>query len=89
MADVWYAIQCWRSFHIAQKTCVVFLLCFRQPLQYLIFLPKLAYFVFKFKRAIICAEGWIRIGLEFGGHPASHCTRKYLKIASAQYNLYL
>jgi hypothetical protein len=41
----------------------------------------LARFFFKFKRAIICREGSLRISFEFRGHLASHCTRKYINIA--------
>jgi hypothetical protein len=81
VADVWYAIERGRSFHKAENAYIVFLFELRQFLLCLALLPELARFFFKFKRAIICREGSLRISFEFRGHLASHCTRKYINIA--------
>jgi hypothetical protein len=59
-----------------------------QFLPYPVVFPERAYFFLKFERAIICREALVRISFEFLGHLASLGTRKYTKVASAQYNLF-
>ena len=59
-----------------------------QLLSGLVMLPEGTYFLFKFKRAIICRKGLTRISYEFLGHLASLGTRKYTNNATATYKHY-
>jgi hypothetical protein len=53
-----------------------------------VFCPEFADFLFKVKRVILYIKVGLRIGSEFGGHLASHYTRKYNEVATAAYNLF-
>jgi hypothetical protein len=87
MTNVWYAVERRGAFNITQDANIVLFSKIHQFLLSFVLFPELAYFCFKFKRAIVCCEACFGISLEFGGHLASHCTRKYPKVASATYNL--
>ena len=67
---------------------VVFFFGFSEFSECVVLLPESTYFFFEFKRVIFYSEVLFRIGFEFGGHLASHCTRKYTTVVAAQYNLF-
>ncbi len=67
---------------------VVFFFVIFQLLSGLVLLPEGAYFLFKFKRAIICRKSLTRISYEFVGHFASLGTHKYTNNATATYKHY-
>jgi hypothetical protein len=67
---------------------VIFLSGFFQFVSYVVGLPELACFSFKFKRVVVWVELVFRIGFEFGGHLASHYTRKHMQVGMATYNLF-
>ena len=70
------------------KSFVVFFFGFSEFSECVVLLPESTYFFFEFKRVIFYSEVLFRIGFEFGGHLASHCTREYSTVVAAQYNLF-